>query len=80
MAEYHIGCGLSAIYAGTLKKTNEWLNKSDVTDEAVRAVANWLYFKIEEGQNSFGYAWKTKNGKTVSLICSVDEQKDENIE
>lgn len=42
MAEYHVGCGIFAIYAGTLnKKGNMWLYKSDVTDEAFNAVAQY---------------------------------------
>lgn len=44
MAEYHVGCGAFAIYAGTLNSRNKnlWQNKSDVTDEAVSAVAQYL--------------------------------------
>ncbi len=43
MANYHVGCGITGIYAGTLNKTgNMWNNKSDVTDEAIRAVAQYL--------------------------------------
>lgn len=43
MAVYHVGCGAFAIYAGTLnKKGNMWLNKSEVTDEACSAVAQYL--------------------------------------
>ena len=42
MATYHVGCGIARIYAGTLnKKGNMWVNKSDVTDEAFRAVAQY---------------------------------------
>lgn len=42
MAEYHIGCGITGIFAGTLnKKGNMWLNKSDVTNEAFSAVAQY---------------------------------------
>ena len=42
MAEYHVGCGITAIYAGTLnKKGNMWLHKSDVTNEAFSAVAQY---------------------------------------
>ena len=42
MAEYHVGCGITAIYAGTLnKKGDRWLNKSPVTDEAFSAVAQY---------------------------------------
>ncbi len=48
MAEYHVGCGITGIFAGTLnKKGNMWINKSDVTDEAIRATAQWL---LESGE------------------------------
>lgn len=47
MAEYHVGCGLSAIYAGTILKSGVWKNKTPVTDEAVRAVAQWLLMNNE---------------------------------
>lgn len=43
MAEYHVGCGAFGIYAGTLKSNGtEWRNKSDVTDEAISAAAQYL--------------------------------------
>jgi hypothetical protein len=43
MAEYHVGCGAFGIYAGTLDKDKRlFRNKSDVTDEAIRAVAQYL--------------------------------------
>lgn len=43
MAEYHVGCGAFSIYAGTLKPNGiEWRNKSDVTDEAISAAAQYL--------------------------------------
>lgn len=44
MAEYHVGCGAFAIYAGTLNSRNKnlWQNKTEVTDEAVSAVAQYL--------------------------------------
>ena len=48
MAEYHVGAGVFGIYAGTLnKKGNMWLNKSDVTDEAIRSVAEFLLMNNE---------------------------------
>ena len=48
MAEYHVGCGIAGIYAGTLNKNgNLWINRSDVTDEAVNAVAQYL---LERGE------------------------------
>lgn len=44
MDEYHVGCGAFGIYAGTLNSKNKslWQNKSDVTHEAVSAVAQYL--------------------------------------
>ena len=43
MAEYHVGCGITGIFAGTInKKGDAWMNKSDVTDEAINAVAQFL--------------------------------------
>ena len=49
MAEYHVGCGLVGIYAGTLKKNGiEWLNKSCVTNEALDSVAQYLLMNEKE--------------------------------
>lgn len=44
MAEYHVGCGAFGIYAGTLDSKNKhlWRNKSEVTNEAICAVAQYL--------------------------------------
>lgn len=42
MAEYHVGCGIAGIYAGTLKNEYEWKNKSECTVEASLAVAHYL--------------------------------------
>ena len=57
MAEYHVGCGIAGIYAGTLsKKGDRWLNKSDVTDEAFRAVAQYCIDRNES--MSFNYYGK----------------------
>jgi hypothetical protein len=42
MANYHVGCGMTGIFAGTLNKRGDmWVNKSDVTDEAFSAVAQY---------------------------------------
>ena len=43
MPDYHVGCGAFGIYAGTLSKNKKlWQNKSEVTDEAICAVAEYL--------------------------------------
>ena len=49
MAEYHVGCGITGIYAGTLnKKGNMWLNKSLVTDEVLNCAFDYLYSNKKE--------------------------------
>ena len=49
MAEYHVGCGFAGIYAGTINpKSETWRNKSDVTHEALCAVAQYLLFGGKE--------------------------------
>lgn len=66
MAEYHVGCGAFGIYAGTLNKNKTmWQNKSEVTDEAVSAVAQFL---LQEDESMvFEY-----HGKKYRL-CVVEE-------
>ena len=65
MAEYHVGCGIAGIYAGTLKKNGiEWLNKTEVTKEAM---------KLTERENSYAYAVKMKDGKYARLKLEVSD-------
>lgn len=67
MAEYHVGCGITAIFAGTLNKTKDrWINKSDVTDEAFKAVAQYCV-DHDEALNF------TCNGKRYRL-CVVENK------
>lgn len=75
MAQYHVGCGLAGIYAGTLKKNGyEWLNKSNVTNEAINSVVQYMYFKIPNGENSFAYAFKMRDGHYVRLKVESAEE------
>ncbi len=69
MAEYHVGCGMTKIYAGTLNKQgNLWTRKSDVTDEAISAVAQFL-LEHEEAMN-FNY-----RGKRYRLAVEPQESE-----
>ena len=44
MTEYHVGCGIFGIYAGRLnKKGDQWLSKSDVTEEVLNSAFDYLY-------------------------------------
>lgn len=85
MAEYHIGCGAFAIYAGTLngKNKNLWQNKTECTDEALCAVRDYLVQERLGGiscekASSGGYAWTLSDGRTVELRVSIFEQADQN--
>lgn len=49
MAEYHVGCGITGIFAGTVnKKGNMWINKSDVTQEVLNAAFDYLFVNEKE--------------------------------
>ena len=50
MPEYHVGNSVfNNIYAGTLNKDKtKWVNKSDVTNEAIAAVFEWFMTHMEE--------------------------------
>lgn len=70
MAEYHVGCGITGIFAGTVNKTNTmWVNKSDVTDEAISAVAQFL-LEHEEAME-FNY-----QGKRYRLAVELQESEE----
>lgn len=77
MAEYHVGCGASGIYAGTLNsKKNLWQNKSECTDEALAAVRDYMVQELLGGENcskavSSGYEWDLKDGRIVELRITI---------
>lgn len=74
MTKYHVGCGMAAIYAGTIKKPGEWKTKSPVTDEALRAVAEYMMSKIEKGHEAYEIIWTNMTtGKKIILTCKVIE-------
>ena len=80
MAEYHVGCGVFGIYAGTLNSRNKnmWQNKTECTDEAIEAVRDYMIgellggFECEKTTTS-GYEWKLKDGRTVELRVTIKE-------
>lgn len=74
MAEYHVGCGITGIYAGTLnKKGDMWLYKSNVTDEAFNAVAQYCL----EHDESMIFSYKGKRYRlSVTEIKTESEDKE----
>ncbi len=71
MAKYHVGCGITGIFAGTINKTGtKWVNKSDVTDEAISAAAQFLL--EHEVTMNFKY-----QGKDYRLAVEPQESEEE---
>lgn len=81
MAEYHVSAGVFGIYAGTLMpkkdgKPQMWRNKSDVTDEAICAVRDYMYSEClneKAGKIRGGYEWTRKDGKKVLLMVEIED-------
>ena len=84
MAEYHLGQSpiTNTIYAGTLNKAKTmWINKTDVTEEALACVRDHLKQLADEaGKSEFGYEWDTKDGKTVQLLVKIMPKEDDDAE
>lgn len=82
--EYHVGCGLFGIYAGTLMKPKKdgmimWRKKSDVTEEAIHAVMQ--YFKqTMDGHDktaaSASYEFADGHTLTVNFTITQPDKKD----
>ena len=70
MAEYHVKCGADGIYAGTMKKNGEWKNSSNVTDEAIAAVRDWMLMNKPAENDQFGYGWEKVAGGAIVLVVS----------
>ena len=87
MAEYHVAAGVFGIYAGTLMpkkdgKPQMWRNKSDVTDEAICAVRDYMVNEClneKAGNVRGGFEWTRKDGKRVLLTVEIEdgERKDD---
>jgi hypothetical protein len=72
MAEYHVGCGILGIYAGTLnKKSNMWLHKSDVTNEAFNAVAQYCL----EHNEAINFNYRGKRYRLEVTEIKVESEK-----
>ena len=75
MAEYHVGCGIAGIYAGTLnKKGDMWINKSLVTNEVLSCAFDYLYSNEKEFR-------ATINGKRYAMrIVPMTEEEPQGSE
>ena len=82
MPNYHVGCGIFGIYAGTLepKNPNLWRNKSEVTDEAITAVRDYMISECLGGIEckkaiEGGWQWTLKDGRNVQLMVKIEGEK-----
>lgn len=77
MTEYHVGCGMAGIYAGTLNKQGtEWLNKSDVTEEARQAVIQYEKDRLRNEmrvQETIKYTFR--NGDVLTVTYALQKAK-----
>lgn len=72
--EYHVGCGFGGIYAGVLMPRNKtmWKFKSDVTEEAIAAVRDYMVQELLiDNVVSSGYEWTMKGGKKIELRVAL---------
>lgn len=78
MAEYHIGCGIAGIKS---KKTKDgyqtWRNKSDVTEEAIAAVAQYFKQELKKNEISIGRRYTFNDGTKVELKLSIVDEDEE---
>lgn len=51
-----------------------WLHKSEVTEEAIKAVIGHMYYEIPNGKNSFAYAVRLNDGKYAKLKIEVTDE------
>jgi len=82
MHEYHVGCGLFGIYAGTLNSRNKqlWQNKTECTDEAICAVRDYMVSELLGGIDckktaSSGYEWELEDGRVIELRVTIKKDK-----
>lgn len=76
MAQYHVGCGMAGIYAGTISKPGMWKVKNDVTDEALCAVADYMKGKITGDNDTYEITWKLPD-KDIILSLTVKKKNEE---
>lgn len=69
--QYHIRMGTDAIYAGCLcPRSSAWRTRSEVTDEAIEAVRDYL-LRLHDMGGKTSVIWNI-NGRTVTLSISAE--------
>lgn len=79
MPDYHVGCGAFGIYAGTLepRNKNKWRNKSNVTEEAIGSVVQYIKQELDyQDRHKFYTEYTFNDGQRVSLTIEKIEGYD----
>lgn len=78
MPEYHVGCGLHWIYAGTMNRgRTDWANKSEVTQEAYAAVFQHIKERIEARKElRETYKFSFRDGVVLEVSCKIKRPKE----
>lgn len=78
MAEYHVGCGLQWIYAGTMnREKTDWANKSEVTQEAYAAVFQHVKEDMETNKVlGRTYKFTFRDGFMLEVKCKIKRPKE----
>lgn len=75
--EYHVGCGLFGIYAGTLMKPKKdgmimWRKKSDVTEEAIHAVMQYFKQTMDgHDKTDASASYEFADGRTLTVDFKI---------
>lgn len=77
--EYHVGCGLFGIYAGTLMKPKKdgvimWRKKSDVTEEAIHAVMQYFKQTMDgHDKTAASASYEFADGRTLTVNFTITQ-------
>lgn len=78
MSKFHVRCGSGAIFAGTFKKNAaEWRDSTEVTEETLAAVRDWLLQMRPDDAEQVGFRWEKKAGGTISLVLAETFEDEE---
>lgn len=77
---YKLVCSTSnhAIYLANVNPMI--LGTQTMTKEAIEAVRDYMVGDINKGESSVGYSWKRGDGKTVKLVCIVEETNEQKVD
>ena len=83
MAHYHIAADKDGIYVGTTNtEGNIWLDKTEVTDEAIEAVRDYMVENLLGGfdhleRSTSGLVWELDGvGEIVLRISALSEKRE----